>query len=464
MKKRLSAFIITTLVLTTTVLSGVQANAATADWSYAGKDCTSNSSASATIDYIQAKYPEGTKYKGSGECYGWAEKISTMLAKKRSTKKYTGLKFNKNNFLAKCKGLKAGTHLRLSNKKQFNGTSGHSIVLLKVTNTKVYWTEANMDGRNRVHYAVASPKKFVSRYNYKYLNAVTKTLSYKTGSSPSLAATAADDGKTQLFWTKTSGTQKYKVYRATSKNGKYKVLKTTTKRNYKDTSAKIGTNYYYKVKAIRAKKSDPVSAKISFRNKLATPKITSISNKNVSGKIQLKWTKVPGADKYYIYRLKNLSSFTYTYLTATTDTTYIDKSAINPADVYSYKVKAVCTKNSKGNSARSEATDYENPRLPAPEVRYTQDPATGNVTITWNKIKYANHYDIYLSTNKKSSYPYYTDIKDLTITFDASSFVPGEINYIWVVAASEAEDSIWNDLAISMPSNYIKIQAPVAIP
>ncbi len=48
---------------------------------------------------------------GSGECWGYAEKVCAMLASSRETKKYTGLKFNKTNFKNKCLGVKAGVRL-----------------------------------------------------------------------------------------------------------------------------------------------------------------------------------------------------------------------------------------------------------------------------------------------------------------------------------------------------------------
>ena len=57
-------------------------------------------------------------------------------------------------------------------------------------------------------------------------------------------------GKPKVSWNKVTGAVSYKVYRATSKNGTYSLVKTTTSRSYKDTSAKSGKTYYYKVVAV----------------------------------------------------------------------------------------------------------------------------------------------------------------------------------------------------------------------
>ena len=57
-------------------------------------------------------------------------------------------------------------------------------------------------------------------------------------------------GHPKLTWNAVDGAVKYEVYRATSKNGTYKKVITTTKPEYYNSSAKAGTTYYYKVKAV----------------------------------------------------------------------------------------------------------------------------------------------------------------------------------------------------------------------
>ena len=63
------------------------------------------------------------------------------------------------------------------------------------------------------------------------------------------------DGDPKLNWKKIDGAKEYKVYRATSEDGEYKLMKTTTNTYYINTSAKAGTTYYYKVKAIHSNSS-----------------------------------------------------------------------------------------------------------------------------------------------------------------------------------------------------------------
>ena len=60
-------------------------------------------------------------------------------------------------------------------------------------------------------------------------------------------------GKPKISWAAVTGAKEYKIYRATSKNGTYKEVKTTTSKSWKDTTAKKGQTYYYKVVAVHSK-------------------------------------------------------------------------------------------------------------------------------------------------------------------------------------------------------------------
>ena len=66
---------------------------------------------------------------------------------------------------------------------------------------------------------------------------------------PEISVTRSS-GKPKVSWKKISGAVSYQVYRATSANGSYSLVKTTTGSYYKDTKAKAGKTYYYKVVAV----------------------------------------------------------------------------------------------------------------------------------------------------------------------------------------------------------------------
>ena len=62
-------------------------------------------------------------------------------------------------------------------------------------------------------------------------------------------------GKPKVSWAAVTGAKEYKIYRATSKTGKYSPVKTTTAKYWKDTTAKKGKTYYYKVIAVHKNSS-----------------------------------------------------------------------------------------------------------------------------------------------------------------------------------------------------------------
>ena len=265
MKRLLSILLISVFILSTAVIPVDKAYAdSTNNWMFYGSDCTDNKFASSAINYVFAKYPNGTQWKGDGQCYGYALKICDIFSKKQTEKHYNKLRFTKKNLLKTCKGVKAGTHLRVSTGPE-DGSWGHSIVLLKVTDTKVYWTEANVRGYNNIRHYCASPEKFINLYDFTHIDYVIKNTQYRTRITPLLDSERNKKGQCRLYWTKTTNTEKYKIYRATSKNGKYKLIKTTKDYSYTDTTAKKGNRYYYIVKAIKTNGKTKSSGKISYK-------------------------------------------------------------------------------------------------------------------------------------------------------------------------------------------------------
>ena len=67
-------------------------------------------------------------------------------------------------------------------------------------------------------------------------------------------------GKPKLTWSTVSGAAGYQVYRAASSGGTYTKIADTTAKTYTDQTAKAGTTYYYKVKAVSRVKTTANSA------------------------------------------------------------------------------------------------------------------------------------------------------------------------------------------------------------
>ena len=228
-------------------------------------------------------------------------------------------------------------------------------------------------------------------------------------------STNASSGKPSLKWNAIDGATKYEVYRATSKNGTYTKMYTTTSTSYSNTSATVGTTYYYKVKAICGKSSYGNSAYSTVKSVKCTPAAPSLRISRVNGKPKLSWDAVNSATKYWIYRSTDGKNFKY--YDSTTKTSYTNSGAASGTKYY-YKVKAVKVVN--GNNVAS-AYSYAKSLVctPAtPNVSITS--ANGKPKLSWNAVNGATKYWIYRSTDGEN-FKYYDSTTKTTYTNNSTT-------------------------------------------
>ncbi len=157
-------------------------------------------------------------------------------------------------------------------------------------------------------------------------------------------------GKAKLSWKAVSGATKYWIYRSTDGKNYSKPI-ATTKLTYTDSNSKSGTKYYYKVRAIAVVNNTNVgSAYSTVKTIMTTLAKPTVKITTSNGKPKLTWSKVTGADKYYIYRSTNGKD--YTLLIKTTKTSVTNTGAKKNTKYY-YKVKAICSSRTAANSAYS---------------------------------------------------------------------------------------------------------------
>ncbi len=217
------------------------------------------------------------------------------------------------------------------------------------------------------------------------------------------ASNVESTGKIRLNWDKIEGTKEYVVYRATSKSGTYEKLYTTTGTTFRNTSAKAGKSYYYKVKAISNVKSAANSAysEIVYITCDLPQPVVKVSNISSTGKVKLSWTTIDGAKSYEVYRATSKSG-TYKKLYTTTGTAFKNTSA-KAGKTYYYKVKAVSKFKSAANSAYSKMV-YRTCDLPKPVVKASNVSSTGKVKLSWTAIDGAKSYEVYRATSKSGTY------------------------------------------------------------
>ena len=124
------------------------------------------------------------------------------------------------------------------------------------TTTATNYTDKKANAGYTYYYKVKAVSKVSSGANSYYSVVIGATCHC---ARPSVKITTSN-GSPRLTWNAVAGASQYEVYRATSKNGSYTKMFTTSNLSYTNTSAKAGTTYYYKVKAVSKVKSTANSA------------------------------------------------------------------------------------------------------------------------------------------------------------------------------------------------------------
>ena len=124
------------------------------------------------------------------------------------------------------------------------------------TTTATNYTDNKANAGYTYYYKVKAVSKVSSGANSYYSVVIGATCRC---ARPSVKITTSN-GSPKLTWNAVAGASQYEVYRATSKNGSYTKMFTTSNLSYTNTSAKAGTTYYYKVKALSKVKSTANSA------------------------------------------------------------------------------------------------------------------------------------------------------------------------------------------------------------
>ena len=112
------------------------------------------------------------------------------------------------------------------------------------------WTDTNVTAGKTYYYKVKAIHSNTNA-NSVYSEIKSRIADLK---APVVKITTAS-GKPKVSWAAVTGAKEYKIYRATSKTGKYSPVKTTTAKYWKDTTAKKGKTYYYKVIAVHKNSS-----------------------------------------------------------------------------------------------------------------------------------------------------------------------------------------------------------------
>ncbi len=249
----------------------------------------------------------------------------------------------------------------------------------------------------------------------------------------------------KVTWGKVTGATSYNVYRKVKGASSWTYLANTKSVSYTDKTAKSGTTYYY---TVRAKSSTSVSAYNSDgigTKYLAVPKISKAENLNKA--IRITWTKVTGAEGYYVYRKAPGETAWKKVATikGNAKVTYKDTKVSNNK-VYTYSVKAYY-----GTRTSYLASSLKIRYLAAPSLTKVTSTTSG-VKFTWGKVAGADGYYVYRKTGS-DSWTKIATVKSGASYLDKSA-KKGTTYYYTVKAFKGSRTSYYNTTGLKVTDKY----------
>ncbi len=227
--------------------------------------------------------------------------------------------------------------------------------------------------------------------------------------APALKAIANMSGGVRMTWKRVSGAVTYRVYRKQGSGG-WKKLCDTQELWVLDQSAVSGVNYSYTVRCLKVgttyTASDYDQTGLSIL-RLAEP---DPAVANTTGGVRIRWKAVPGADKYYVYRLKDNGD--WKQIANTEELVFVDTTRSSGRTAV-YTVRALGT-NADGSSCRSTYLDTGRSivYLDRPAVKVTVQGA--KVTVSWDAVPGATKYLVMRRASGKGKWKRVASVTETT--------------------------------------------------
>ena len=279
--------------------------------------------------------------------------------------------------------------------------------------------------------------------------------------SPPTNLTASDGTSTShvtVNWSSVQGASLYYIHRATSSTGTYSNIGNSTSSAYNDTTAVVGTKYWYKVRAYATSTStysDYSSYNDGFRL-LSPPTGVSATDGTSTSMVTVSWSAATGATSYYVYRATS-SGGAYSLLNDTTSLSYGDTTA-TPGTRYYYKVRSYSSVTASYSDYSGYNDGYR--KLGAPTgVTASDGTSTAQVTVSWNSSSGATRYYVYRATSSGGTY---SNIGNTDSTsYNDTSATAGSM-YYYKVRAYSSSTSSYSDYS-SYNSGYRRLGAPTGV-
>ena len=244
-----------------------------------------------------------------------------------------------------------------------------------------------------------------------------------------------------ITWTAAAGATGYRVMRAPGTGLAVQIGTTPGATTFVDTTATPGISYTYSVKTITANgDSAPSATNTGWRN-VSVPTGLVATDGTSTANVTLTWTKVTGANGYYVIRtLPGGAATTIATIASGTTVTYADTS-VTAGVVATYQLKARTPAGSTGSSASE--TGWRNLAAPA-NVAATDGTSTIKVRVSWSAVNGATGYYVIRTLPGGAATTIATIASGTTVFFDDTTIAPGVIGTYRLKTRSAAGASAYS--------------------
>lgn len=323
---------------------------------FSGEDVWGKGTLEASVvDWMMATWPCCSYFNGdyTWRCAEWGRYIRNTRAASQTTTDYSSLRMTPENIRSIAKGCKPGTTMSFG--PQY--IPSHMIVLLRVTDDRIWWADCNWNWDNCVHYREASLEEFVNFVHWLptpnkngYIVSITRINRLNTYDKPKTdTARYQNRGDARIVWTAVDGAKSYEVYQVTGSGDK--LVYSGTAVSYTNYNSTPGTKYTYYVKAVMGSGRKITGNTVSVYGRIHCPLLELDRDHEC-----IRWNAVEGASGYRIFRRYG-NDGEFRHITTVKGTSYSDGWMDWEAGEYDYTLYRIQAVSPKGENASSVYSD-----------------------------------------------------------------------------------------------------------
>ena len=239
-------------------------------------------------------------------------------------------------------------------------------------------------------------------------------------------------GGVQLTWNAPEGAEKYFVLRKTG-NGAWTKMAETTNISFTDARVNSGATYTYTVRCVDATGTyytSPFNSNGKTITYLAMINITGLEN--VKGGVQVRWSALNGAAKYYVFR--RIGNGAWTKMAETVNTSFID-AKVNGGTTYTYTVR--CVGEDGSTVSYFDTIGKTITYVPAPVITNLSN-VSGGIQVKWSAVAGASRYAVLRKTGGSATW---TKVADTTNTMFTDAHVASGQAYTYTVCCISTDGS-----------------------